>query len=98
MDFDIQQEKLAKKAAKDKSRLKDTENFKAEDTSSETTMSGIRKTRGAKRQPDVLSPKTDATARKRLRKNNLSNDNILNVIDEEELQKRAAHVSVKLKY
>jgi hypothetical protein len=40
----------------------------------------------------VLSPKTDATARKRLRKNNLSDDNILNVIDEEELQKRAAKV------
>nr|CAH0110344.1 unnamed protein product [Daphnia galeata] len=88
----IKQEKLAKKAAKDKSRLKDSENIKAEDTSSETTMSGIRKTRGAKRQPDVLSPKTDATARKRLRKNNLSDDNILNVIDEEELQKRAAHL------
>lgn len=88
----IKQEKLAKKAAKDKSRLKDTENIKAEDTPSETTMSGIRKTRGAKRQPDVLSPKTDATARKRLRKNNLSDDNILNVIDEEELQKRAAHL------
>lgn len=54
----------------------------------------VRKTRGAKRQPGLLSPSegTETTARKRLRKNNLSEANILNVIDEEELQRRAAHV------
>jgi hypothetical protein len=42
----------------------------------------------------LLSPseKTDTTTRKRMRKNNLSDANILNVIDEEELQKRAAKV------
>ena len=76
-----------------KSKQKENEGIKAEDTSSEITKFG-RKTRGAKRQPELLSPseKTDATARKRLRKNNLSDANILNVIDEEELQKRAAQV------
>lgn len=93
----MQQEKLAKKEAAGKSKQKENGSIKTEDTSSELTQSE-RKTRGAKRQPELLSPseKIDTTARKRLRKNNLSDANILNVIDEEELQKRAAKVSLSL--
>ena len=83
---------MAKKEATGKSKQK--ENESTQDDSSETTKSE-RKTRGAKRQPELLSPKkTDLTARKRFRKTNLSDENILNVIDEGELQKRAAKVRV----
>ncbi len=90
----MQQEKLAKREAAGKNKQKENGTINTEETPSEIPKSG-RKTRGAKRQPELLSPseKTDTTARKRMRKNNLSDANILNVIDEEELQKHAAKVN-----
>ncbi|XP_046457073.1 lymphoid-specific helicase-like [Daphnia pulex] len=89
----MKQEKLSKREAAGKNKQKENGTTKTEETPSEIPKSG-RKTRGAKRQPELLSPseKTDTTTRKRMRKNNLSDANILNVIDEEELQKRAAKV------
>lgn len=83
---------MAKK--EDNKRNKQKENESTGKTEAEPPKSG-RKTRGAKRQPEVLSPtseENDITSRKK-RKNNISQTNILNVIDEEELQKRAANVS-----
>ena len=82
---------MAKKEAVSKKKQK--ENEKTEKSEPEPPSSG-RKTRGAKRQPELLSPnreESDVSSRKK-RKNNKSESNILNVIDEEELQKRAAHV------
>lgn len=54
------------------------------------------RTRGSKRQNELRSPECDAAESKkrikRTRKVNLSEADILNVIDEEELHKRAAQV------
>lgn len=94
----MQQEKVAKRNnALDKKTSKENESSSKIDDKTTGTTSG-RKTRGAKRQPEMLSPSngSEVTSRKRSRKQNLSQANILNVIDEEELQKRAAHVGYKL--
>lgn len=90
----VKQEKLAKKEAAGKMKLKENNSVSNNKEKPLDTVISEKKTRGAKRQTELLSPteKTDTTSRKRLRKNNLSQDNILNVLDEKELQKRAAHV------
>lgn len=89
----IKQEKLAKKEAAEKKKLKENNIDKKLEEPPSDIVKSEKKTRGAKRQTELLSPneKTDTTQRKRLRKNNISEANILNVLDEKELRKRAAH-------
>lgn len=97
----FQQEKMAKRDLNKKTSKKLKENASSTKLIEKTPEpSSSRKTRGAKRQTELLSPSDEsgATSRKRLRKANLSEANILNVIDEEELQKRAAQVDHCLTY
>lgn len=87
---------MAKKEAAEKKKLKENNIDKKLEEPPSDIVKSEKKTRGAKRQTELLSPneKTDSTQRKRLRKNNISEANILNVLDEKELRKRAAHVGV----
>ncbi|XP_057369062.1 lymphoid-specific helicase-like [Daphnia carinata] len=89
----IKQEKLAKKEAAEKKKLKENDIANQLEEPPSDIVKSEKKTRGAKRQTELLSPneKTGTASRKRLRKNNLSEANILNVLDEKELRKRAAH-------
>lgn len=88
----FQQEKLAKKEAREAKQKENVKIVKTECASPVQTKSG--RMRGAKRQSEMLSPTeaSNATPRKRVRKANLTETTKLNEIIEEELHKRAANV------
>ena len=99
-----QAEKQAKKEAaaeKKKAKQKEKENSLLSDGNADSKTSG-QKTRGAKRQNELRSPEGDVRdtrqSVKRTRKATLTEADILNIIDEEELHKRVAQVGSHMSF